>query len=158
MRDSSRTIDACRSQLLNRLRAAKQRDLEKKARDHARGTKALARVCPRSVSSLQKSIEDVVREGARASRQWEIVTLAQSGRPRRVKRRRMSDHGGKAMRSTSTEGVLRGNSPGNSLGDGVPERECPSRQHFEVRQPKGQLDSLLHSQGWDCAVRKDELG
>jgi hypothetical protein len=46
---------------------------------------------------LQKSIEDVVRERipAQVGRQ---IAQTQSGRPRRVKRRRMSDRGGKIAR------------------------------------------------------------
>lgn len=50
-----------------------------------------------------------------------------------------------------------GNSPGNSVGDGFPARESPSRHHFEVRQPKGQLDSPVHSKEWNGATRKGEL-
>jgi hypothetical protein len=44
-----------------RVCALKQRVLEH-SRKHARGTETFERVCPRSVSLLQKSIDDVVRE------------------------------------------------------------------------------------------------
>jgi hypothetical protein len=50
------------------------------------------------------------------------LKLTQSGRPRRVKRRRMSDHGGKAVRSTSTGEKSVGPTSGEAfIGDGVPQ-------------------------------------
>lgn len=52
---------------------------------------------------LQKSIDDVVRERSSGLAVRRTFTLTQSGRPRRVKRRWASNHGGKTMRSTSAE-------------------------------------------------------
>lgn len=49
-----------------------------------------------------------------------MFKLTQSGRPRRVKRRWVSDHGGKAVRSTSTGEKIVGSTSGEAfIGDGI---------------------------------------
>lgn len=104
--------------------------------------KVSMRVCPRSVSSLQKSIDDVVHEWSRAQAR-NTFTLTQSGRPRRVTRRRMSNRGGKIARSTSAGEKSVGPISGEAfIGGDLSKRECSPRQHWNGRDRKG-ADGVL---------------
>lgn len=142
---------------------ARQRVLEL-FRKHERGTKHSQGCAHAACQSLQKSIDGIACETNSDLTVSKVFTLTHSGRPRRVNRCRASDRGGKATRSTPTNGASRGktrvtslameSSKGTRLGSVPPRRPQGAWRGPELRSIEGRRlgsrKALLFTRGvWE---------